>query len=70
MGFAYSTLLGAISAILFVIVLLDRAYQRLSHKWTNEPPMLPYTIPIVGHALLYASDYTRLFKYAEYVELT
>lgn len=51
--------------MLLVGVIVDRAYQRLSHKWTNEPPLLPYRIPIIGHALMYGSNPIELFKSAE-----
>jgi hypothetical protein len=60
----FKRVFGAVSMLLLIV---DRAYERLSHKWMNEPPLLPYRIPIVGHALLYTSDYLRFFKYAEYV---
>ena len=63
----YYSIVGAVSAILLVGVIIDRFYQRLSHKWTNEPPLLPYRIPIVGHALMYGSDCFGLFKSAQCV---
>ena len=61
---AFETILGLVSVILFVGVVVDQAYQRLSHKWTNEPPLLPNPIPIVGHALMFRSDCFGLFKSA------
>src|ERR1700683_4501561 len=68
MGFGtYYTIVGAVSAIFFVGVIVDQAYQRLSHKWTNEPPLLPYRIPIIGHALIFGSDCFGLFSSAQYV---
>jgi hypothetical protein len=63
----YCTVLGLLSLILLAGVVIDQAYQRLSHKWTNEPPLLPYRIPIVGHALMFRSDGLGLFKAAQYV---
>jgi hypothetical protein len=63
----YYTIVGALSAILFVGVIVDQAYQQLSHKWTNEPPLLPYRIPIIGHALMFGSDCFGLFRSAQYV---
>lgn len=54
---------GAISAIILGVI-IDRAYQRLSHKWTNEPPLLPYRIPIIGHALWFGADCFGLYRTA------
>jgi hypothetical protein len=56
------SILGAVSIVLLVAVIIDQAYQRLSHKWTNEPPLLPYRIPIIGHALMFTSNRFKLFK--------
>lgn len=61
----YYSIAGAVSVTLLVAVILDQAYQRFSHKWTNEPPLLPYKIPIIGHALMYRSDPLGLFKAAK-----
>jgi hypothetical protein len=70
MGFeTYSIITGVVSVIMLLGVIIDQSYQRLSHKWTNEPPLLPYRIPIIGHALTFSSHPARLFKYAQYVEL-
>lgn len=70
MGLAiYYTVAVVVSAILVVAVILDRIYQRMSHKWTNEPPLLPYKIPIIGHALMYESDSAALFRSALCVNL-
>jgi hypothetical protein len=63
----YYTALGFISVTILVGVIIDQAYQRLSHKWTNEPPLLPYRIPFVGHALMFRSDCFGLFRAAQYV---
>ena len=56
---------GFVSTILLVAVGVDQAYQSLSHKRTNEPPLLPYRIPIIGHALSFNSDCLRLFRTAQ-----
>lgn len=64
---AYYTIVGIISVILLVGVIIDQVYQRWSHKWTNEPPLLPYRIPILGHALMFRSDCLGLFRAAQYV---
>lgn len=61
----YYTVGGFVSVILLVAVGIDQAYQRLSHKWTNEPPLLPYRIPIIGHALSFSSDCLALFRAAQ-----
>ncbi|KIM42710.1 hypothetical protein M413DRAFT_444378 [Hebeloma cylindrosporum] len=60
----YYTVGGFISAVLLVVVGIDQAYQRFSHKWTNEPPLLPYRIPIIGHALRFTADCLGLFRAA------
>jgi hypothetical protein len=65
----YYAVLGVVSVVLLVGVIVDQAYQRLSHKWTNEPPLLPYRIPIVGHALMYSSDWFGLFKSTQYANI-
>lgn len=62
---AYYTIVGIISVILLVGVIIDQVYQRWSHKWTNEPPLLPYRIPILGHALMFRSDCLGLFRAAQ-----
>jgi hypothetical protein len=59
---------SVIGFVLLAGVIIDQAYQRLSHRWTNEPPLLPYRIPIVGHVLMFRSDCLALFKAAQYVE--
>ena len=64
----YYTITGTISAILLVAVTIDQIYQRLSHKWTNEPPLLPYLIPIIGHGLAYGSDSEQIFRSARFVD--
>src|SRR5882762_6706031 len=64
---SYYSALGAVSALLLIVVIVDQFYQRFSHKWTNEPPLLPYRIPIVGHALMFNSACTKLYKTAQYV---
>jgi hypothetical protein len=61
----YYTVIGYLSMILLVGVIIDQAYQRLSHKWTNEPPLLPYQLPIIGHALMFRSDPFALFRSAQ-----
>ncbi|KAH7098588.1 cytochrome P450 [Auriculariales sp. MPI-PUGE-AT-0066] len=45
-----------VAATLLVIVVTDRVWQRTHARWTNEPPMLPYTIPFVGHGLMYGKS--------------
>lgn len=60
----YATVAAGIVLFLVVVVVIDRIYQRFSHRWTNEPPLFPYTIPFVGHALMYGSDRQALFKAA------
>ena len=62
-------ILSVIGLCLVAVLALDRLYQRFSHRWTNEPPMLPYRIPIVGHALMFGSDVFGLFRHAECVLL-
>ena len=61
----YYTVGAFVSMILLLAVAIDQAYQRLSHKWTNEPPLLPYRIPFIGHALSFSSDCLRLFRTAQ-----
>ena len=61
----YYTVGGLVSGILLVAVGIDQVYQRFSHKWTNEPPLLPYRIPIIGHALSFSSDCLALFRVAQ-----
>jgi hypothetical protein len=60
----YNTIIGVVLAILAAVV-IDRLYQRLSHKWTNEPPLLPYRVPIMGHALMFSSNPVALFELAQ-----
>jgi hypothetical protein len=62
----YNTIIGVVLAILAAVV-IDRLYQRLSHKWTNEPPLLPYRVPIIGHALMFGSNPVALFELAQCV---
>lgn len=57
-----------LSLLLLLGVVLDQLYQRHSHKWTNEPPLLPYRIPFVGHGLMYGANKGALFKDARYVD--
>ncbi len=65
----YYTIAWAVAAIVLLVVIVDQAYQRLSHKLTGEPPLLPYRIPIVGHALMYNANSKALYKAARYVNL-
>jgi hypothetical protein len=64
---AHWIVLGALSALLAVIG-IDQIYERYSHKWTNEPPLLPYRIPVIGHALQYASNQYGFFRAAQCVK--
>jgi len=63
----YYNVAWAVSAIALLVVIVDQAYQRFSHKLTGEPPLLPYRIPIVGHALMFSSNAKALYKTARYV---
>ncbi|KAH8813675.1 cytochrome P450 [Flagelloscypha sp. PMI_526] len=64
-SFSFTTVLTVATAVSSIAVLItDRIYQRYSHKWTKEPPMLPYTIPFIGHALWYGRDTFSLFRHA------
>lgn len=63
----FTSFLTFLAGSLLACLVLDQLYQRFSHKWTNEPPLLRYTIPFVGHALQYGADYPALFGRAQYV---
>ncbi|KAH7098576.1 cytochrome P450 [Auriculariales sp. MPI-PUGE-AT-0066] len=47
---------SVVVATLLIIVVADRVWQRTHTRWTNEPPMLPYIIPFVGHGLMFGKS--------------
>ena len=65
----YYTIAWTVAAAVILVVIVDQAYQRLSHKFTGEPPLFPYRIPILGHALMFNSDPKALYKAARYVNV-
>lgn len=50
------------AAAVVLVVAADRVWQKNQSKWTNEPPMLPYTIPFVGHALSFGKSAQALIR--------
>jgi hypothetical protein len=53
--------------ILIGVLWLLRARKDSVGAQTNEPPVLPYWIPWLGHALSYASGSDKVFRAARYV---
>jgi len=55
--------------ILIGVLWLLRARRNSVGAQSNEPPVLPYWIPWLGHALSYASGSDKVFRAARYVPL-
>ena len=53
--------------ILLSVLCLLRARRNSAEARSNEPAMLPYWIPWLGHALSYASGSDKVFRAARYV---
>ncbi|TFK62657.1 cytochrome P450 [Pluteus cervinus] len=62
----FYTLSVSVVGVLLAVVAIDQFYQQYSHRWTNEPPFLPYRIPIVGHALAFNKDLFAVFRRAQH----
>jgi len=53
--------------VLIAVLWLLRTRRNSVAAQNNEPPVLPYWIPWLGHALPYASGSDEVFKAARYV---
>jgi len=58
----------ATGAALVIVVVADRYYQRRAQA-SNEPPMMPYTIPFIGHGFALGRNMSGTIKNASYVVL-
>ena len=56
-----------VGGILVVVHWLLHARRNSVVAQSNEPPVLPYWIPWLGHALSYASGSDKVFTAARYV---
>lgn len=54
---------GALLAVLWLL----KARRNAAAAQNNEPPMLPYWVPWLGHGLSYASGSDKVFRAARYV---
>ncbi|EJD41764.1 cytochrome P450 [Auricularia subglabra TFB-10046 SS5] len=52
----------AVAAALVAVVAADRVWQKNQSRWSNEPPMLPYAVPFVGHALSFGRSAQKMIR--------
>ena len=49
-------------ALTYLFTFVESIYGRVSKKVGKKAPLVPYTIPIVGHSLIFALSLSRLIK--------